>query len=391
MSDNAAILQALQGQAQALQLLNEQLQAMRADLERERAENARLREQLERREAANQQAQETERRRYRVRELYREWYRDGLPALQASGELSQARVTLYRYVKRIILLTRVDMPDGRKRVRLGSLFHDELNATVAWAWRVALRKQRTRFGVGHKDNSINTYTVALQSCLTWHIEHGRVLGGKNPLARVEMVSEKPFRRRSSQTLEEWMALLSHTPPVIQAIGEVQFRTNMRPTETRLLLKSEWFPDEMLIRLSERTGCKTGARDVVVTPATAAILNWHAAYSRGPYIFVDPRDPQMSKPLPNDYYARHVRAARPKVKIKGAIKIVPYLARHAGINQAIKAAAKRGISLAHVAAHSGNSVVTIEANYLDYPGDEGAKAEMRAALEDPDTDPTRPRS
>jgi hypothetical protein len=354
-----------------------ELSQLRAELAAARAENEQLRRGPDKAQG---------RRRYRVRELYREWYREGLPALRSIGKLSSDRVKLYRSTKRILLMTRVDLPDKRKRVRFGSLFVDELSPDVAWALRVALRQTKTRLGRVYQDNSINTYLSTLQSCLTWHGKNGRQIGD-NPLSGTEMVDEAGFRRTARPSREEWSEIISPAPPLVRDILFVQFMCSMRPTEARELRRCEWFPDERRIVLSKRDGCKTGQRPIVVEAEVAEIINKRLAESRGEYVFVDSRDPEQLQPLGIEYVSRHARRARKFASTRDGRRVTPYDARHGGINRTLKLAAKARLTIADVAVHSGNSVDTLMTNYHHYDMDTDAQDALRSALE-ADAGPSR---
>lgn len=313
-------------------------------------------------------------------ECYAVWVRRGLEGLVASRQLCRERATFYKRCLRPLMMTRVTLPDGT-RVRFGNLYWDQVVPKAGWALRSALRETICNRGAPYKDSTINGYLTCALSCLTWNIENGFNLG-RNPLRGVKIVNDKASRRKTRWTFQEWQTFLSHTPPLVQDIGIVQWRTNMRPTETRLLMKREWHPEAMKIELTERPGCKTGARPIVVTPDVAEILNRRAAESKGPYIFVDARCPRKFTPLPQRFVNRWFRRAAKVTGMKGFADeaIVPYVGRHGGLNDALQAAAAAGIGIGDIAVHSGNSVKTIMEYYHKYESDPQAQERLRLALE-----------
>src|SRR5688572_2454801 len=177
-----------------LQQMAASLAAMAAEMSQLRAENAALR--LELREALSKpvQPQEQERPRYQIQELCREYCDEAVPVLAASKELSPSRVALTKIVMPVLLKTLVNMPDGRKQVEFGTVYYDELSKYVGKALRDALMMRPTNRGGTMRANSADTYISVIQSCLTWHSEHGRRLG-TNPLHGTPRSDPRKHRRK----------------------------------------------------------------------------------------------------------------------------------------------------------------------------------------------------
>lgn len=283
-----------------------------------------------------------------------------LPTLVAAKRLKQSTADLYTRQARVLVGVVLTFPDGSERA-FGDLAWHELDKTIADLYRAARSKMPgKKAGTTVKGNTVNRDLVCVIAALTYHCNNGRKLPS-NPLHKCYMENERQFRRRTRMTLEEWTKFLSYGHPLLQDVGFVRFRAlGMRPAEAWLLRKTELDPSTKTIKLGDRDGCKTGPREIPVPDDAWLIIEKHAEYSRGPYVFVDPADPARMEPVSEYKRCRWVRRCREDSGMVGYAgeELTDYVARHSSINEAVET-----IPIDDVSDGAGTSIATLQATYL----------------------------
>lgn len=295
--------------------------------------------------------------------LIEEWT-NALGGLVAAKKLKASTADLYRRQAFVVVYVEIAMADGTHR-RVGSLRWGEIDRSFCDRYRAARSQMPGRYGGNVRDNTINRDLTALTACLTWHVTDGPHRLPHNPLHGVRKPSERQFRRKTRLSMDTWMQVASFGPPILQDVALVAYRCiGMRPREAWELRKDELDHAAKEIHLRDRPGAKTGPRIILTTDDAWDVIVRRARESRGPYVFVDPRDAKRMRPVCQSTRQDWMRKARNRARDEAGItgeageNIVFYSGRHGGLNDA---ADKMPID--DVAAHGGASLKTLETNYL----------------------------
>lgn len=233
----------------------------------------------------------------------------------------------------------VTLEDGRQ-ASLFTLPWKELSPHVASLYRAARtleksgRKDRNGELAYISDSTVNRELTALQSMLTWHRDIRRSIA-YNPLDGFERSDEGPNARQTSLTPEQMEEFLSHGHPMFQDIVRVCYRClGMRKGEAQYLKKSEVDWEARIIRLPAARTKRRQARSIPYPDDVDRILRRHAELSRGPYVFVRPRDPKRMDPVTDSAMWYWLDQCRRRSGMKGFDNepIVTHTARHSAVTR-----------------------------------------------------------
>lgn len=263
---------------------------------------------------------------------------------------------------------------GKKQVRpFGTFAWDELSKGVI---DTLYRPARLKAGV--QPTTVNREVNTLQASLSWYVTLKKI--SHNPINGWEREPDR--RRQTCPSLDTWKRFVSFGPPIYQDMMIVEFKSaGMRPGEVRLLKKNELRTevlddggDHHEIVLPPRT--KTGKARVIPVPDDVwTILQAYAATSRGPYVFVNPRDPERYHPIPRDTMSGWLIKCQVRSGMKGDAgeNIVTYSSRHGGITDLLE----RGESPSSVSEAAGVGLKIMEQHYLHFG--KTARRAMRARM------------
>lgn len=204
-------------------------------------------------------------------------------------------------------------------------------------------------------STVNRELASLQSMFVWHHEVKRSID-RNPLDGVRLVDERQFQRKTYLSPEQAKAFIEAGPPMWQDITFTAYRcVGMRHSEARLLRKSEIDWEAKVINLPSRRNKNRVARPIPFPEDVEKILRLHCEISKGPYVFVSPRDPARVQPVKGgamQYWMENARKKSGVVGFDGETVVVHHL-RHAGVTRLVEAGAPEGF----IKAAAGMSDVT----------------------------------
>lgn len=254
----------------------------------------------------------------------------------------------------------VELPTASGPRRLGEWPVAEFGRSTCDLYRAARTKMVSQRGQAVSDTTVDRELTALQGMISWHVQEGRL--EKNPIAGWKR--SRARRRQTMLSWEQFKAFASHAAPWYQDVVRVMYKcAGMRRGEVLGLRKTELdHARQEIVLQGERT--KTDRDRVIpVDIDTWELIERRAAESEGPFVFVDPGDPNRCRPLsPRQVYLATVkcRKASGMVGVHGE-PIVPHLARHGGINDLLLA----GVNPADVSAAAGVSLAIMQKHYLHF--------------------------
>jgi len=259
--------------------------------------------------------------------------------------------------------------------RFGSFTWSELSRGICDLYRIARTQQKSLKGGQIKDATVDRELSTLQAALSMLVAANKAT--HDPIANFKRMPGN--RRKSAPTREEWDALLAHVPPIARDIGILAHLTGTRPGEIEGLLKEELNYQLHEIDLTKRPGAKTGARPIVVVKEGWEIIERRAKESRGPFVFVAPKDPSATKRVGVHNIGRWLREAAKVsgIRGKGNERLVMYSARHGKITEMLR----NGVSIWEVAEQTGTSAKMIKKHYGHF--DELERKALREKLEGKD--------
>lgn len=302
-----------------------------------------------------------------LRQLWTEWHPVMLETYKAAETATAARRMLDVPVQR---------PDG-STLALGEWRPDELSRSTMDLYRAARTKMRSgRVTADGKPATISDTTVdreinTLQAMLTWHVEAERLV--RNPIAKWRR--SPPRRRQTSLTWEQFEEFVSYGPPIFQDMATVAFKcAGMRRGEILRLEKAELDHERHEIALRGERIKTDEDRIIPVDSETWAVLERRAAESRGPFVFVNPRDPKRITPVSIRTFYNWIKRCRRDSGMRGVHgeSIVFHLARHGGLNDWLDA----GVNPAHVSKAGGLSLVTLQKHYQKWQRSQRAHVQQQ---------------
>jgi integrase len=251
---------------------------------------------------------------------------------------------------------------GGATKRLGDFCWDELNVDVCARYLKARAADDGAMGTTATRN-LN----ALQSALTSFVVAGII--PFNPING--WVRAQTRSRESAPSRNEWQELVKYGPPMFQDMLTVQHELGMRPGEARLLLKVELDYANKEITLTART--KNGKPRKIPAAHVWEIIERRVVESRGQYVFVNPRDPTRTQPVPDTTMTKQMETARNRSGMKGVggENLVRYSGRHGGITTLID----EGHAPGNVAAVTGTSLEMIDDHYMHLRPDQRKKMQQ----------------
>jgi integrase len=163
----------------------------------------------------------------------------------------------------------------------------------------------------------------------------------NPLEGFHRCDETRSARQTCLSPEQVRAFIAAGCPMWQDITTTAYRcAGMRHTEARLLRKSEIDWDAKVINLPGQRNKNGHPRVIPIPDDVEVILRQHCQISRGPFVFVDTRDPHRMRPVGGaamQYWMEKARKASGVVGFDGEAVVIHSL-RHAGVTRLVEAAA-----------------------------------------------------
>ncbi len=234
------------------------------------------------------------------------------------------------------VIARTKLPVGNRGASIAELRVDELNPEVFDSYRATREASPNNRGGTISPSTVNREITCLRSCFNYHMKVTRKLK-ISPTVGVELANEEQYARRGYLTPEQMERFLATAHPVFQDIVWCCYRcVGMRNAESRLLKKAEVDWEARVIRLPAK---RTKARTFRVVPFpddVEVILKRHCENSRGPFVFVNPRDPRREAPVPQHTFQRWLKAARRDSgmhSIDGESLVVHH-ARHSAVTQLV---------------------------------------------------------
>lgn len=227
--------------------------------------------------------------------------------------------------------------DGGESGPLGSLPWDQCTPRAAELYRMVRSQQDNGRKGTVAAGTINRELGALQAMFTYHVEIKKTIP-VNPLRGWERVDETPFARQTYMPPAQVRKYLEAGPPVFQDIGLVAWRcAGMRNAEARGLKKSEVDFASKVINLPSARNKSKRARVIPFPSDVEAILRRHCEYSRGPYVFTNPKDPDRCKPVAANTFYDWMKAARERSGVQGfdGEQIVFHHIRHAAVTDLLQ--------------------------------------------------------
>lgn len=246
---------------------------------------------------------------------------------------------------RVFARLKVQLDDGRITT-LFALAWNELSPHVANLYRQARTQERSgRYGKDGKpaciaDSTVNRELTTLQAMLTYHRDVRKTIAS-NPLDAFQRTGEEDGVRQTALTPEQVEAFLAHAHPMFQDICRVAYRcVGMRHTEARMLKKAEIDWEAKTINLPVTRNKNRRARQIPFPLDVETILRHHAEISRGPYVFVNPRDPKRMAPVLRCTMQFWLIKARKLSGMQGfdGEPIVIHTFRHSGVTALVEAGA-----------------------------------------------------
>lgn len=232
--------------------------------------------------------------------------------------------------------SRVVTTDGRS-LFVWDLPWTEVTPQFAARWREARSKQPNGRGGCVSDQAINRELGTLQSLLSYHVKVTKRLP-RNPIDGWVRHDEEQDARQTFLTPEQVTRFISSGSPLWQDIATVAYRcVGMRMSEARLLRKSEVDFELGVITLPARRNKNRRPRVIPFPDDVAKLLRRHSDSARGEYVFVNPRDPARSSPVPEgtmQYWTEKAREKSGLVGVDGE-HVVFHSLRHAGVTQLVE--------------------------------------------------------
>lgn len=272
-----------------------------------------------------------------IAELWAQWW-DLVGKKRPSRKTNAAQA-------RVLARLKVELEDGRK-LTLFELPWDQLSPHVARLYRTARtaettgRKDRDGNPAHVNDSTVNRELGTASSMLSWHRDITKRVA-YNPMESFERTSEEGGIRQTSLTPEQVESFLADAHPMYQDIFRVAYRSvGMRKAEVQKLRKTEIDWDARVINLPSARNKNRRPRQIPFPDDVERILRRHAELSRGPYVFVSPRDPKRLAPVTDSamwYWLNQARKRSGMVGFDGE-PIVTHTARHSGVQALVEAGA-----------------------------------------------------
>ena len=275
--------------------------------------------------------------------------------------------------ERAILRTILETEDGRK-VTLFDLAWNECTPHAADLYRTVRQATPNRSKGTIGGGTINRELSSIQTMFNYFVRIKRTIG-HNPIAGHARADEQQNARKTYLTPAQVQAFVEAGPPMFQDICMVAYRcAGMRATEARLLKKSEVDFESRVINLPSKRNKNKRARPIPFPDDVEVILRRHSEISRGPLIFVNPRDPQRLKEVPEGTLQDWLKRARKDSGIVGfdGERVVIHTLRHSAVTQLVQDGAQES----HVKAAAGMSDQTFRRyNHFNRPQQEILRAHM----------------
>lgn len=257
---------------------------------------------------------------------------------------------------------KVRLDDGRELTLL-ELRWNELSPHVARLYRnlrtlePSGRKDRDGNPAHVKDSTANRELTVLQAMLTYHRDERRSIP-YNPLDDFERINEEGNARQTALTPEQMETFLAHAHPMYQDVVRVAYRCmGLRKGEAQRLRKTEVDWEARTIHLPADRNKNRRARHIPFPEDVARILQRHSDVSRGPYVFVDPKDPQRLRPVHDSAMWYWLNQARKRSGMTGfdGEPIVTHTVRHSAATTAVES----GIPERYIRATMGMTAKTLD--------------------------------
>lgn len=265
-----------------------------------------------------------------VGELWDEWA-PWAEANSPSWRIYRTQANTFRRLK-------VKWREGDERT-LFELAWRELTPAAGDRWRDIRRKMPNGRGSFVKDSTVNRELTVLLSMLNHHVSRKRI--EFSPLAGVALADERRFARQTYLPPDQAKRFIEAGHPMFQDICTVAYRcVGMRHGEARCLKKSEIDWTLKVLNLSSGRNKNRVARVIPFPDDVEPILKRHCENSRGPYVFVHPRDPKRQQVVSGSAMQYWMEKARERSGIVGfdGEAVVIHSLRHAGVTRLVESGA-----------------------------------------------------
>jgi len=253
---------------------------------------------------------------------------------------------------RVLARLKVKLDDGREST-LFELPWKACTPLVGSFYRAARtlekngRKDRDGSPAHVTDSTVNRELTTLQSMFTYHRDvRGSI--SHNPLDGFHHTDERGRARQTMLTPEQVDSFLECAHPLFNDICRVAYRcAGMRRGEAQMLRKSEIDWAARVINLPAPRNKNRRPRPIPFPDDVERILRRHADVSRGPYVFVSPRDPKRIKPVTDSAMWYWLNQARKRSGMVGfdSEPIVVHTLRHSGVTALVEQGAKESFIMA----------------------------------------------
>jgi integrase len=247
---------------------------------------------------------------------------------------------------------KLTLEDGRE-LTVFDLPWNEVTPLVADLYRnlrtsePSRRKDRNGEPAHISGSTVNRELTTLQSMFTYHRDVRRAIA-YNPLDGFQHTDETGGTRLTSLTPEEMKTFLSFAHPMFQDLMWTAYRcVGMRKSEVQHLRKSEVDWTARVIHLPAARNKNRRPRTIPFPDDVERILRRHSELSRGPYVFVRPKDPKRVEPVTDSAMWYWLNQARKASGMKGFDDepIVFHTARHSGVTGVVESGGSESFTMA----------------------------------------------
>ncbi len=245
----------------------------------------------------------------------------------------RSRLSYHKTFARLVL----KLDDGTDSDLL-SMRYDQVSPRVAELYRIAREKEDNGQGGTVAPGTVNRELGALQAMFAYHVDVKRGIPA-NPLKGWHRTDESGSARQTYLPPEQARRFIEAGPPHFQDVATVAYRcAGMRHAEARLLKKSEV---DFAAKVINLPSSRTKARKPRVVPFASdveAILRRHYDTSRGPFVFVSPKDPDRQRPIPAATFQNWIAMARKRSGVVGfdGENVVLHTLRHCAVTDLLQA-------------------------------------------------------
>jgi integrase len=254
------------------------------------------------------------------------------PSRLAKGSW-RSRLSYRKTFGRLVL----KLDDGTEST-IVDLPYDQVTPRVAELYRIAREKEDNGQGGTVAPGTVNRELGTLQAMFQWHTDIKKTIP-HNPLKGWHRTDESGSGRQTYLTPEQARRFIEAGPPLFQDVALVAYRcAGLRHAEARLLRKSEVDFAAKVINLPNTRNKNKKPRKVPFASDIEAILRRHCENSRGPYVFVSPKDHERVRPVPPATFQNWIAKARERSGIVGfdGENVVLHTLRHAAVTDLLQA-------------------------------------------------------